>query len=314
MVGIELKGRLGNQLFRYAFMRAYICKHGIKDEIVFDLSDMRGRDSASGWENSLDYFNVAEHSCSSEKLVYGFGSPIQKYLSMKYYAVGRLTSFMGRNFQLKCQNFDRRRMEDNGLIYSLDNSSEFGYTVKNKNIFIDGSFENPKYFESIRDILLKEITPVHPLLEHNKPLMDKILNSQSVCVSVRRGDFLNGKNKSIFDVCGTEYYLKGMDEMKKRLENPVFVIFSDDVEWASDNLIRDDSEFISEKGDDPVWEKLRLMYSCKHYIISNSTFSWWAQYLCRNPEKIVISPDIWYKDDRPSYLISENFIKIPAHA
>ena len=54
-------------------------------------------------------------------------------------------------------------------------------------------------------------------------------------------------------------------------------------------------EVYYESGVDPVWEKLRLMSACKHFVLSNSSFSWWAQYLSNEKKKIVVAPDIWYK-------------------
>lgn len=80
--------------------------------------------------------------------------------------------------------------------------------------------------------------------------------------------------------------------MKQKVRNAKFFVFSDDIEWVKENMnFPEDSVF--ESGNDPVWEKLRMMYSCKHFIISNSTFSWWAQYLSRNSEKVVIAPNKW---------------------
>ena len=87
-------------------------------------------------------------------------------------------------------------------------------------------------------------------------------------------------------------------------------MFSDDIQWVKDNIKDLDIEMYYEDGNDTLDEKLRLMYSCKHFIISNSTFSWWAQFLSRNNEKIVISPDRWYKQDISATLINDEWIKI----
>ena len=98
--------------------------------------------------------------------------------------------------------------------------------------------------------------------------------------------------------------------MKEKLENPTFIFFSDDINWVKENIKIGECVCYYERGVDPVWEKLRLMYSCKHFIISNSSFSWWAQYLSRNENKIVISPNRWYNDGRTADLLDESFIKI----
>jgi hypothetical protein len=88
------------------------------------------------------------------------------------------------------------------------------------------------------------------------------------------------------------------EQIKKKVKNPVFFTFSDDIEWVRNNMnFGDNTKIYYESGNDPVWEKLRLMYNCKHFVISNSTFSWWAQYLSRNKDKIVIAPSRWRNYD-----------------
>ena len=133
-----------------------------------------------------------------------------------------------------------------------------------------------------------------------------------MCVSIRRGDFLDKRFKNEFYICDEEYFTKAFKVVKEKVEVPVLIFFSDDIEWVREN-IKTELPSYYESGTDPVWEKLRLMYSCKHFVISNSTFSWWAQYLSRNEQKVVISPERWFVDEeknRQCRLIQDNFIKI----
>lgn len=98
--------------------------------------------------------------------------------------------------------------------------------------------------------------------------------------------------------------------MQELVEDPVICFFSDDIKWVKTNIKIEGAKVYYESGEDPVWEKLRLMYSCKNFIISNSTFSWWAQYLSKNPNKIVISPNRWYNAPGPYPLILDSFITV----
>ena len=124
------------------------------------------------------------------------------------------------------------------------------------------------------------------------------------------GDFVkNNSIKSLTNVCSKKYFYDGIKYMQKKLEQPVFIIFSDDVIWCKRNLELPDNTYF-EDGTDPIWEKLRLMYSCKNFIISNSTFSWWAQYLSRNDNKIVVAPSRWRNFEMPNDIYEDNWIKI----
>ena len=57
-----------------------------------------------------------------------------------------------------------------------------------------------------------------------------------------------------------------------------------------------------ESGKDEVWETFRLMRACKHFIISNSTLHWWAQYLGEDKGKVIMAPSRWYRSDFQSAL------------
>ena len=90
----------------------------------------------------------------------------------------------------------------------------------------------------------------------------------------------------------------------------MFFCFSDDIEWCKENLNFEGANVVYVSQDMPVYETLRLMYHCKHFILSNSTFSWWGQFLSKNNNKIVVSPSRWNNDGYDSNLINKDWVLI----
>ena len=76
----------------------------------------------------------------------------------------------------------------------------------------------------------------------------------------------------------------------ENVENPTFFIFSDDINWCRENLSINGICFFVENFKDELYE-LKLMSQCNHFIIANSTFSWWGAWLSVNADKKVIMPD-----------------------
>ncbi len=285
-------GRLGNQFFQYAFARALQTKFYPEYNIVLNSYIFRNCNEEEikvGCRNQLTDYNIVEcgESCRKSRNLKFFHRASVKLIKLYSKFISRLDGDIVGTL-----------LRDLGGIYERFHSDfEPPKFSSSKDIQVFGNFEHYYYFDAIRDLLLDEYTPKHELLSKNINLMNEIKNTQSVCVSIRRGDFLSDKHKDVFSVCTPEYFVEAMHRMRAQIPDCKFFIFSDDVQDVKNNF-KFPYEVEYESGDDPVWEKLRLMYSCKHFIISNSTFSWWAQYLSRNDDKIVYAPTPWHWDKR----------------
>lgn len=291
MITFKLGGGLGNQMFQYAFLYAQLKQNEIYPNCVKVI--MHRNRNEDHRDFALDVFDTSisldpiDEDCAN--------------ISFKTLALLRvLLSKCSRVLKLDDETA-QKIMGKFGIVYANRIYETYSSCVIKRNTkFIEGAFQSWKYFDSIREDILNEFRFKQKPSDKCKMMMNQIIKTNAVCVHVRRGDYINSYYSRTLAVCDYEYYKKGMDYIANKVENPIFYIFTNshqDHLWIKENYIFG-YPVVNVDLENPDYEELRLMSSCKHFIISNSTFSWWAQYLAQNSSKIVIAPKRWNNVDK----------------
>lgn len=296
-----IQGACGNQFFQYAFARQI--QEKTQAELIINYRRVKNDPEVwQGSDNLLKDFNTIEYTYKNS---IGPETAIFKLIDI----IKRRLGF--RDFCPETYHFIQRwakRLQKIGIIYY--DAAFFEFEVpKTKNIYINGYFESSRYFEKIDKLILNELRPIHGLLEKNYKLDEAIRARNSVCITIKRQDIDNPNISDIYSY-DISYFYAGIKYIQKKVENPLFVIFSDDIEWCKHN-IEISGDVLFETAGNPIWEKIRLMSECKHFIIHNSTFSWWAQHLSQNRDKIVLAPNLWmHRTDQPIDIYEQNWLYI----
>ena len=311
MIYMELGGRLGNQLFRYAFTRALIYERNVCDELIVGVTSYISRDSKQGFVNNLNNLKTM-HFGQVEKSIFYFYPFVLRLLYRIICQIPKILKYDDATFEHKFWKVFNHM----GILTAHYDNYNFKIS-KLPTLFVDGDFQNYEYFDHIKPILQKEFQPKHLPLVSNDALYQVIEHSNSVCVHIRRGDYLSEEYRQNFYVCDEDYYNKAIKVILQKVENPHIIFFSNDIAWVKAN-IHVNAPCYYEPSDNPLWESFRMMYSCKHFVISNSTLSWWCQYLSPNTAKVVVSPDHWFNNkmmDAQVKLLMPSFItiKCPYH-
>ncbi len=181
------------------------------------------------------------------------------------------------------------------------------------NCIYDGYWQSSKYFEDIGQEIRTELELKNPPSKRMQEWADVIASSAgSVSLHIRRGDYLWEKHQSVLGVLPIAYYKEAIKMLAERIGTLTLFVFSDDIPWAKKNL---DSPFKTYFVSDPTLidtEELFLMSHCRHHIIANSSFSWWAAWINQKPEKLVLAPKNWFKDKErePRDLIPDTWITL----
>lgn len=292
MIIIRLKGGMGNQMFQYAFAKSMAAKLQTTLEIDCSLLLDRARGDEHVYRDyDLTIFKLKETftlNLFMLRLLFSLRSSKLGKLVRKVMATG-LSYEKERHFHV-----------DKDLIESPKD-----------NTLYEGWWQSEQYFEPIKKDVRKAFTFRTPLLVISEAILSRIKSTNSVCLNVRRTDFLTTPE---LNATGREYFLNAANAMSGLVENPHFFVFSDDVVWCKENIILDHPVEIVEhdhKGH-KFGNYLQLMKSCKHFIIPNSSFAWWAVWLNENPERKVIAPKNWFNGNKydTSDLVPDDWIRM----
>ena len=259
---VKLSGGLGNQMFQYAFAQAL--KH-YGHEVLFDVEWFeKVKKSAHGATQrnfDLQVFNVDVPVADAKSAARA---------KRAYFCGVKLPAFI----------FDGVQKEKCAYSYYEE------FLTDKKKSYYAGVFSNVCYFYKYRDEIVRAFSLKEKLDKPNEQMLQKIKNSNSVSVHIRRGDYVK-----LGLTCNLAYYQNAVAAMEKQVEAPHFYIFSDDIAWVKENLpLKSACTFVDINSGETGYFDMELMKNCRHNIIANSTFSWWAAWLNENPDKIVLAP------------------------
>lgn len=286
MIIVKLIGGLGNQLFQYAFGIALAEKHNA--EIKFDVSAFERFHLHEGLV--LEKLSLPVSKASKDD--------IQRFV--KSGIVGKiLKRIPNRLYGGQYYRERARNLFDKNIVLN-----EIGY--------FDGYWQHEDYFLSIKDRLSETIKPSKKMSPRANCYLKKIKASPvPVSLHVRRGDYVDHPEIGILPF---SYYTSSIAELKATIGAEVgfkLFVFTDDVEWVEQNLNFSGEEAEIVQGNKTSVEDFWLMNQCRHHILANSSFSWWAAWLKREAGSFIFAPKDWRLDSPDLYKnLPKNWIYI----
>ncbi|MBZ5567107.1 MAG: alpha-1,2-fucosyltransferase [Acidobacteriia bacterium] len=278
MIVVRFAGGLGNQLFQYALGRHLSLIH--KRPLHFDVSgytDVKGDPKAGIRLFGLHSFSVKGEVATPDVL--------ECFLIYRTPGTrGRLARLANRFCPLSRKRYLQEPPSSYWQFYPPVLTSPLAEPV-----CLVGNWQSQKYFSHIAATLREEVSLRSPADGQNAAMLAAISASNSVAVHVRRGDRYHGEG--LYGVLPVAYYHAAAGAIAGKVSRPHFYVFSDEPEWAREVLaLPGPTVFVSHNGDEKNHEDLRLMAACKHHIIANSSFSWWAAWLGKKDNQLVYAP------------------------
>lgn len=276
LVVIQLSGGMGNQMFQYAL---YLHLKALgKNVKIDDKTEYEGRDNARPIR--LDVFDAKYETPSETEMLCLTDSYLDVVSKIRRKLTGRKTA----EYMEKSQLFDPE-------------------VLKKDRAYLVGCWQSEKYFADIKEevrkaFTFKDIALSEKMREYEKQMTE----TNSVSLHIRRGDYLEVSDV-YGGICTPQYYEKAMNQMEQWHSDCHFFVFTNDVAWVREHYKQKNLTIVEGNDEDAGFIDMYLMTKCKHYILANSSFSWWGCYLNSSKEKKVIAPNQWFigRDCRDIY-------------
>lgn len=281
MVISRLWGGLGNQLFQYAAGYALARSRGTK--LLLDPTQCR-LDANRPYE--LDHLNVTGKIWSEperkwiERLIRVFRPPEQTTRGWAQVLKRRMAPGLSRFFSY---------VGDRHAGYQSEITAQRGH------IYLAGTWADEKYFRDYAEEIRHEFRFKSTPDDENQRALDQIQTTRSVCVHVRRGDYVQiADTRERFGTCSLDYYQEAVHHIVESATGCTAFVFSDDPAWTAEHLqLPCPTVHVIHNVGKRNYEDLRLMAACQHFVIANSTFSWWGAWLSEQAGKTVVAPKRW---------------------
>lgn len=286
---VNVIGGIGNQLFQYAFYFGLKKRtEGNAKLAILDFSDYalhQGYELEKAFSLNEDYCSQAE-----KEQIYQYKKNFINRWLRDFRCIDKL-------------GFTEKKVER--LTY-IDIPKKY----ESKNLFYKGYWQSYKYFSDVESTLRDKLQFVPFTDEKNIRFIEQISGQETVSLHVRRGDYNSHAN--LGGICDLVYYQNAIKVALEKLTNPLFIIFSDDIDWCKKSLALENARYVDWNTGDSSFRDMHLMSVCNHNIIANSTFSWWGAWLNSNPNKMVIAPDMWMRNKSSTKdLIPSTWVSIP---
>lgn len=277
MKTVIIQGGLGNQMFQYAFFLSEFKKN---KQIRIDITLTKEQNQHNGFELEK-VFNIKGQS---------------NKLSFILFKITRKFPEIVHNLL---------RIE----LITDENISQYTNTQR---CFYYGYWQNEHYFKSIEEDIRSTFKfNTSKISRETSNLLEKIKESNSISLHIRRGDYLSKENNRIYgNICTPQYYKKAIEKIKEKVKDPIFIVFSNDPYWVKSNFQLENAVYVNFNNGNNSWQDMFLMSQCQHNIIANSSFSWWGAWLNKNPHKLVITPYKFTNNKNSENIIPDTWIKI----